>query len=273
MSPLRYRAIFVSDVHLGTRDAQGEFLLDFLRHTSSQYLYLVGDIFDLWKMKNGWYWPTINNEIVRLVLDKALNGTEVLYIPGNHDEAIRDYTGTEINGVRIAEEAVHRTADGKEMLVMHGDEFDAVVKHNRWITFLAFVGGGFYEVLVLANRWFNHLRRRLGFQYWSLSAYIKHKVKNAVQYMRNFETAVMLESRRRKVDGLICGHIHRAAIEVMEGVIYANSGDWVESCTALTEDDYGRLRVVRWAEESALLLDQEELYANSDRDRCLAPAD
>ena len=273
MAALRYRAIFISDVHLGTRDAQSEFLLDFLRNTSSRYLYLVGDIFDLWKMKNGWYWPQINNEILKVIFEKVRNGIEVVYIPGNHDELIRDYVGTELNGIKIAREAAHRAADGKAMLVMHGDEFDAVVKHNRWVVFLACVGGEIYDLLLMANRWYNRLRRRLGFGYWSLTAFVKHKVKNAVHYMQNFESAVALEAKRRMADGLICGHIHRAAAEVVIGIMYANCGDWVESCTALTEDQQGRFRILRWAEESALLLDQEDFYAHCDRDRCLAPTD
>nr|MBS0019501.1 UDP-2,3-diacylglucosamine diphosphatase [Gammaproteobacteria bacterium] len=270
MQPLHYRAIFLSDIHLGTRGAQGAFLLDFLTHTSSKYLYLVGDILDLWKMKNGWYWPRVNNEIVRLVFDKAQNGTRVIYVPGNHDDLLRDLAGSEFNGIHIQQEAIHETADGKKMLVLHGDEFDSIVKHNRW---LAVVGSGAYEALLVANRWFNSLRRRWGFPYWSLSAYVKHRVKNAVQFISSFERVVTLEATRRRVDGLICGHIHKATVEKVGEVLYANSGDWVESCTALVEDDAGDLRILRWVDESAHLLDQRDVYETHRRRPNLARAD
>lgn len=256
MQPLCYRAIFLSDIHLGTRGAQGQFLLDFLIHTSSEYLYLVGDILDLWKMRNGWYWPRVNNDIVRLVFAKAQEGTHVIYVPGNHDDLLRDLAGSEFNGIHIEREAIHITADGKKMLVLHGDEFDSIVKHNRW---LAIIGSGAYEVLLVANRWFNSLRRRGGFPYWSLSAYVKHRVKNAVQFISSFERVVTLEATRRKVDGLICGHIHKPTVAKVGEVLYANSGDWVESCTALVENDAGHLEVLRWAAESAKLLDQRDV--------------
>lgn len=256
MQPLQYRAIFLSDIHLGTRGAQGAFLFDFLTHTRSEYLYLVGDILDLWKMKNGWYWPRVNNDIVRLIFDKAQHGTRVIYVPGNHDDLLRDLAGGEFNGIHIEREAIHETACGKRMLVLHGDEFDSIVKHNRW---LAMIGGRAYELLLLVNRWFNSMRRRCGFPYWSLSAYVKHRVKNAVQFISSFERVVTIEAARRNVDGLICGHIHKATVEQVGEVLYANSGDWVESCTALVEDDVGDLRIVRWVDESAHLLDQRDI--------------
>jgi UDP-2,3-diacylglucosamine pyrophosphatase LpxH len=267
MQPLQFRAIFLSDIHLGTRGAQGEFLLDFLTHTSSNYLYLVGDILDLWKMKNGWYWPRVNNDIVRLVFHKAQNGTRVIYVPGNHDDLLRDLAGSEFNGIHIRQEAIHETADGKKMLVLHGDEFDSIVKHNRW---LAIIGSGAYEMLLVANRWINSLRRQGGFPYWSLSAYVKHRVKNAVQFISSFERVVTLEASRRKVDGLICGHIHKAAVEKVGNVLYANSGDWVESCTALVEDAAGGLQIVRWADDSARLLDQRDVCEARPRRQRLA---
>ena len=250
MTGERYRAIFISDLHLGARDAQVEFLHDFLSRTESDYLYLVGDILDLWKLKRGWYWPARNNDVVRLVLDKAAAGTRVIYIPGNHDELLRDYVGMNFNGVELLADCVHETADGKRLLVLHGDEFDSVVKYNRW---LAHLGSWAYDWLLVANRWYNRVRRRLGFDYWSLSAWLKHRVKNAVNYIGCFEEAVAHEAARRDVDGLVCGHIHKAAIEPMNGIIYLNSGDWVESCTALVEDRDGAFRILHWANAGALV--------------------
>lgn len=267
MQPLRFRAIFISDVHLGARGAQAEFLLDFLLHTASDYLYLVGDILDFWKMKNGWYWPQTNNNIIQAVLRKAHQGTEVIYIPGNHDELLRNFADTDISGIQIKREAIHEMADGRKMLVIHGDEFDSIVKNNKW---LALIGSGAYDVSLFLNRWLNTIRRRCGFGYWSLSMYLKHKVKNAVRYISSFETAVSREASRRKVDGLICGHIHKAAIGEVENVLYANSGDWVENCTALVEHDTGSLQILRWAEESTFLLDRAETCTNAAKGRNVA---
>jgi UDP-2,3-diacylglucosamine pyrophosphatase LpxH len=255
MNPLRFNSIWISDLHLGLRACKVEFLLDFLRHTDSHSLYLVGDIIDLWHMKKGAYWPPLHNQVVQTIMDKAAKGTRVVYIPGNHDELFRDYIGSIFGGIQVASEAIHETADGRRLLVIHGDEFDGVVKHSRW---LAMLGSQAYDALLVVNRWFNYVRRKLGFQYWSLSAYLKHKVKNAVSFISNFEKAVVHEARRRKVDGVVCGHIHKATIEDVDGVLYCNDGDWVESCTALVEHPNGTLGVVHWADESVLLLKESE---------------
>ncbi len=253
MSKLKQRAVFISDIHLGTRDAQSEYLLDFLRHTECEYLYLLGDIIDIWKLRSGWYWPQLNNDLLQLVFKKARSGTQVIYIPGNHDEMFRNYVGSNFNGVQIQQDAVHITADGRRLLLIHGDEFDSVVTNNRW---LAHLGSWGYDVLLWLNRHFNSIRRRLGFPYWSLSHYLKYRVKNAVSYINSFEQALVREAGQRGVDGIVCGHIHHAAIEDINGICYANSGDWVESCTALLENDRGELRIVHWLEESATLLDE-----------------
>ncbi|VAX08224.1 Ser/Thr protein phosphatase family protein, UDP-2,3-diacylglucosamine hydrolase homolog [hydrothermal vent metagenome] len=253
MSKLKQRAVFISDIHLGTRDAQSEYLLDFLRHTECEYLYLLGDIIDIWKLRSGWYWPQLNNDLLQLVFKKARSGTQVIYIPGNHDEMFRNYVGSNFNGVQIQQDAVHITADGRRLLLIHGDEFDSVVTNNRW---LAHLGSWGYDVLLWLNRHFNSIRRHLGFPYWSLSHYLKHRVKNAVSYINSFEQALVREAGQRGVDGIVCGHIHHAAIEDIKGICYANSGDWVESCTALLENDRGELRIVHWLEESATLLDE-----------------
>lgn len=268
MNPLRYRAIWISDVHLGIRACNAEFLLDFLKQTESEYLYLVGDMIDFWSMRTSWYWPQLHNQVVQLILAKAAKGTKVIYVPGNHDEMFRDYVGKTFSGVKICAEAIHKTVDGRKLLVMHGDEFDSIVKHSKW---LAILGSQMYEFLLWANRGVNYFRRKFGFPYWSLAAYLKHKVKNAVSYISKFEQAVVHEARKRNFDGVICGHIHKATIENFDGILYCNDGDWVESCTALVEDASGALAIIHWAEESVLLLKEGE-YENCYSNGRLAPA-
>jgi UDP-2,3-diacylglucosamine pyrophosphatase LpxH len=241
------RSVFISDTHLGAREAQSEALLAFLKEVDCEYLYLVGDILDLWKVRAGWHWPQINTNIVQLVMDKAANGTRVIYIPGNHDETFRDYVGAHLGGIEVQLNAVHETADERRLLVLHGDELDAVVRSSRWI---AVVGSHAYLFLLRLNRWFNWARRRLGFPYWSLAGFLKHRVKNAMQYISQFEEALAQEAHRRHADGVVCGHIHRPALTTMDGgVLYANCGDWVESCTALVENGDGQLCIVDWLEQ------------------------
>ncbi|MGM0561704.1 MAG: UDP-2,3-diacylglucosamine diphosphatase [Pseudomonadota bacterium] len=241
---LRYRTIFISDIHLGTRGCKADHLLDFLRHTEAETIYLVGDIFDGWRLRRSWYWPQAHNDVVQKLLRKARKGTRLIYVPGNHDEVLRDYTGQHFGGVEVRHDTIHETADGRRLLVMHGDAFDGIVSYARWI---ALLGDWAYGVVLTANTWFNLLRRRLGFGYWSLSAYVKHRVKNAVQYIAHFEEAVAEEARRRKVDGIVCGHIHQAEMRTIGGVLYLNDGDWVESCTALVEHFDGELEILHWA--------------------------
>ncbi|MEN3974755.1 UDP-2,3-diacylglucosamine diphosphatase [Emcibacter sp. SYSU 3D8] len=242
---LRYRSIWISDIHLGTRGSQADALLDFLKYTESDRLYLVGDIVDGWRLKKSWYWPQAHNDVVQKVLRKARKGTEVIYITGNHDEGLRDFAGHFFGGVLVTNEAVHQMADGRRFLVVHGDAFDAVVKHARW---LAFLGDHAYNAALAVNRLVNVARRRLGYSYWSLSAYLKHKVKNAVEFISRFEDAVAHECAERGLDGVICGHIHHAEMRTMNGVLYCNDGDWVESCTALVEHIDGRLEIIHWLE-------------------------
>lgn len=239
-----YRAIFLSDIHLGTRGCQADLLLDFLRRNESDYLYLVGDIVDGWRLKRSWYWAQSHNDVIQKILRKARKGTKVIYVPGNHDEAARDYCGLTFGGVQVMREAIHETADGRKFLVLHGDEFDAVVK-LKW---LATLGDWAYDFALRANHWFNVVRRLLKLPYWSLSAYLKQKVKNAVEYVSNFEVAVAEAARQRGVDGVICGHIHHAEIRQIAGVTYCNDGDWVESCTGLVEHQDGRFEIIRWTE-------------------------
>lgn len=240
-----YRTIWISDVHLGTRGCKAEWLLDFLRHTECRTLYLVGDIVDGWRLRKSWYWPQLHNDVVQKLLRKARKGTRVVYIPGNHDEFLRGYLDHNFGEVEVAGETIHETADGRRLLVLHGDEFDGVVKHARW---LAHLGDGAYTLALTVNHVFNGIRRRLGLPYWSLSAYLKHKVKNAVQYIARFEETMAEAARRKGADGIVCGHIHTAEMRDIGGVLYCNDGDWVESCTALVEHHDGSLEILRWAE-------------------------
>jgi UDP-2,3-diacylglucosamine pyrophosphatase LpxH len=243
--PLRVRSVFISDVHLGFKGCRAAFLLDFLRRVECEQLYLVGDIIDLWSLERTFYWPQLHNDVIRTVLGKAKHGTRVVYIPGNHDRTFRDYDGWVLGNVEIRREAIHETADGRRLLVLHGDEFDSVIRASPLLESL---GCRAYSFVLGLNRHVNHLRQRFGYPYWSLAAFLKHKVKNAVQYIGNFERAVACEARRRGVDGMVCGHIHRAEVSDIDGMLYCNDGDWVESCTALVEDASGRLSLLRWTE-------------------------
>jgi UDP-2,3-diacylglucosamine pyrophosphatase LpxH len=242
----RYRTIFLSDVHLGTRGCRAEFLLDFLRDSSCERLYLVGDIVDGWRLRKSWYWTEQFDEVVREILRLARSGVEVIYIPGNHDEMFRDWLGLEVAGIRLVGEAVHDAADGRRLLVIHGDEFDGVIRYAK---FLAFLGDWAYDWALVANRWFNAVRRRFGLPYWSLSQWLKRQVKEAVKAIDRFEAALAGEARRRGLDGVVCGHIHHAEMRQVQGVLYMNDGDWVESCTALVEHGDGRFELIDWVRE------------------------
>ncbi len=255
LRPLQFRTVWISDVHLGLRGSRADVLLDFLHATECERLYLVGDIIDVWNMRRGIYWPQEHNNVLRALLGKAKRGTRVIYVPGNHDEVFRDHAGLRLGNVSIEAQAIHETADGRRLLVMHGDQFDRIVQYSR---FLAFLGDRAYALLLWSNRWLNTVRRQLGMRHWSLSAYLKNKVKNAVNYISNFEHAVVRESTHHRVDGLICGHIHHAGIRHIEGTLYCNCGDWVESCTALVEHHGGRLEILHWAEELARAAEQPQ---------------
>jgi len=246
-----YRSVFVSDTHLGTRGARCDFLADFLRRTTCQHLYLVGDIIDGWRLRKSWYWDDSHDDVLRQILRHARNGAAVTYIPGNHDEMFRAWLpmGLEIGGIRLRREVEHVTADGRRLLVMHGDEFDSVVRYAK---FLALLGDWAYTTALVLNRWFNALRRRLGYPYWSLSVWLKRQVKEAVKAIDRFEDALAAEARRRGFDGVVCGHIHHAEMRDVGGVLYINDGDWVESCTALVEHHDGRLELIDWAAANQL---------------------
>ncbi len=235
--------MWVSDVHLGTRGSKATALHEFLRSNKTECLYLNGDIIDGWALKKSWYWDSAHNDLARRVLKIAGQDTQVFLVCGNHDEFLRPWIGSDFGGVRIVDEAEHVTADGRRMLVLHGDRFDAVVRSAPW---LAHLGDWAYRALLVVNSGFNWARRRLGYPYWSLSLFLKQKVKSAVAYMQSFEDAVAQEAKRRGFDGVMCGHIHKAEIREVAGIQYHNSGDWVESCTALVEDFDGRIEILRW---------------------------
>jgi UDP-2,3-diacylglucosamine pyrophosphatase LpxH len=243
--PKQYRALFISDVHLGARGCQADKLLNFLRHHEADLIYLVGDIVDGWQLKSGWFWPQSHNDVVQKMLRKARKGTRVIYVPGNHDEFLREYYGTHFGGIEVVENAIHEGADGKRYLVIHGDLFDLVVTQARW---LAHLGDKAYDTAIVLNRWFNTIRRRFGFPYWSLSQWAKLKVKNAVSYIGDYEKTLTAEAQRHGADGVICGHIHHAAIHDQFGLRYINCGDWVESCTAIVEHFDGRFEILTWIE-------------------------
>jgi len=256
LSENRHRAIWLSDIHLGTRGCKADFLLDFIRHNDADYIYLLGDIIDGWRLRKNWYWPRQHNDVVQKILRRARKGSRVIYVPGNHDEFLRDYLDLQFGGIEVHDEAVHTTADGRKLLMLHGDRFDGIVKHARW---LALLGDWAYESALVVNHYYNWVRRRLGYSYWSLSAYLKHKVKNAVSFISDYEQLVAAEAQRRDVDGVVCGHIHKAEMRYIEGILYCNTGDWVESCTAMVEDVEGQLRIVHWTDENRVLCEDRYL--------------
>ena len=241
----KFRTIWISDIHLGTKGCNADLLLDFLHSVECETLYLVGDIIDGWRLKKGWYWPDSHNEVVRRILKIAHKGTRVVFIVGNHDEMLREYAGFGFGGITLAKEAIHETADGRLLLITHGDAFDGVVLYAKW---LAFLGDQAYGLLLRANVGINYVRKKLGLPYWSLSSYLKKRVKNAVQYVCAFEDAVAREAAERGVDGVVCGHIHCAEIRQIGDVTYYNDGDWVESCTALVEAFDGSMSILDWTE-------------------------
>ncbi len=242
---LKLRSVWISDVHLGTPGCQAHALLDFLRAVECDHLYLVGDIIDGWQLRRSWYWPQAHNDVVQKLLRKARKGTRVVFVPGNHDEFARKYLGHSFGGIEVVDDCVHTTADGRRLWVTHGDYFDGVIQCAKW---LAHVGDTAYEFTLRLNRHVNSLRARLGLPYWSLSKYLKLKVKRAVSFIGDFEQAVAREARKRGVHGVVCGHIHHAELREIGGILYANDGDWVESLTALVEHADGRLEILDWSE-------------------------
>ncbi|WP_421869129.1 UDP-2,3-diacylglucosamine diphosphatase [Motiliproteus sp.] len=238
-----YRTIWISDTHLGTKGCQAEKLARFLKKNSCDQLYLVGDIIDGWRMRKGGYWPQSHTNVIRRILTLAKRGTRVTYVIGNHDEFLRRYDEESFGNIALTNEAIHQTADGRELLVIHGDQFDTVVRCHKWVAHLGDVA---YESLLVVNRWYNQLRRLLGYEYWSLSAFLKHKVKRAVSYITDYEEILAHECRRRGLHGVVCGHIHHPEMRTIDEIEYLNCGDWVESCSALVELDDGQIQLIDW---------------------------
>jgi len=243
---MHYRAIFISDLHLGTPGCQADALLDFLKENSSDNLYLIGDIIDGWQLRRKWYWPQTHNDVVQKLLKRARKGTKVIFVPGNHDEFAREFVDHHFGGIEVLDHASHTLLDGRNLWLVHGDYFDAVVQYAKW---LAIVGDYLYEFTLRMNRHFNRVRARLGMRYWSLSAYLKNKVKKALNFITDFENAVAHEAKKRGFDGVVCGHIHKAEMREIEGILYCNDGDWVESRSALVEHVDGKLELIYWDQD------------------------
>lgn len=242
--PRTFRTIFISDVHLGSKAAKADFLIDFLRHHDADTIYLVGDIVDGWRLRRTWHWPQAHNDVVQKLLRKARKGASIIYIAGNHDEFARQFQGVHFGGIVVTDQVVHETADGRRLLVIHGDQFDTVVHNARW---LAYLGDHAYDAAMFINRLVARMRQTLGMPYWSFSSWAKIKVKKAVNFIGSFQKVLADEARHCGVDGVVCGHIHHAAIETFNEIQYINTGDWVESCTAVVEHFDGRMEILRWA--------------------------
>ncbi|MEM9295770.1 MAG: UDP-2,3-diacylglucosamine diphosphatase, partial [Planctomycetota bacterium] len=238
---LDVRTVFLSDCHLGSRASEARVLSQFLKYTRCQRIYLVGDIIDMWRLRQRWYWPGEHNNVIRRLLNHTKHGTDVVLIPGNHDEGARQFFDSDFGGVRVVPFAVHVTADRRRLLVTHGDQFDLVVRHSRLVSML---GAQAYDMLVMANRRYNALRRRLGLPYQSLSKAVKAKVKSACMFVSRFEEALMNEAERRGLDGVVCGHIHQAEVRTDGPVAYYNCGDWIEGCTAIVEHHDGSIQLI-----------------------------
>lgn len=255
----RWRTLFISDVHLGTSGCQAEALLEFLKNHPCEQLYLVGDIIDGWQLKRRWYWPEAHNRVIQKLLRLARKGCRITFVPGNHDEFARAFTGHQFGGIAVAKEAIHTTANGQRLWIIHGDQFDGVIQCARW---LAHLGDSLYEFTLWLNRHYNHWRQRMGRPYWSLSAYLKFKVKKAVMYVGDFERAVAREARRRGFDGVVCGHIHHPEICMVDGIVYCNDGDWVESNSALAEQHDGQLVLLHGSDAPLMAVEDEASVAS-----------
>ncbi|MCB1438331.1 MAG: UDP-2,3-diacylglucosamine diphosphatase [Nitratireductor sp.] len=250
----RYRTIFMSDMHLGSTGCQAQQILTFLKYNEAETFYLVGDIIDGWRLRKSWYWPQLHNDVVQKLLRQVRKGATIRYLPGNHDEFLRSFAGNSFGGIHVEDTFIHETADGKRLLVIHGDQFDVVVRHAKW---LAFLGDWAYNVALFTNTWLNRVRRRMGFPYWSLSSWLKLKVKNAVSFIGKYEAALADAASDDQLDGVICGHIHHAEMGERGGVEYVNTGDWVESCTAVVEHFDGRLELIDWSPIHAEIVRRE----------------
>ncbi|MEZ7278620.1 UDP-2,3-diacylglucosamine diphosphatase [Pseudoalteromonas sp. 68 DY56-GL68] len=245
-----YPAVWISDVHLGYKDCQAQYLLDFLNAIECDVLYLVGDIVDLWSMKRQFFWHPSHYDVLALIQQKAKDGTRVIYIPGNHDETFRQYVDESLFGIEVHQQYIHTTKANKRFLLLHGDDFDSATRYNKLISIAGDAG---YDLLLFLNRWTNRIRRLFGGHYWSLASWIKARVHKAREAIDAFEKAAIHEAKKQGVDGIICGHIHHPAVKVVDGILYCNDGDWIENCTALVENDCGRIELLHWSETQKVI--------------------
>lgn len=260
-----FRTVWISDIHLGTKDCKAKELLEFIKHCRAKKIYLVGDIIDGWALKKRWFWPQEHNDVIQKLLRQARKGTEVIFIPGNHDEFARQFCGLNFGGIQVKHDDVHVTADGKKLWVTHGDLYDNIMQYARW---LAFIGDRAYTFALWLNRVFNKIRLKLNYPYWSLSQYLKHKVKAAVSCITAFEDLLIREAKNKQCDGVVCGHIHKAELRIIDHITYANDGDWVESMTALIENHDGSLQIIDWNEVGLMnvLTEKEALTSIPSRE-------
>lgn len=260
-----FRTVWISDIHLGTKDCKAKELLEFIKHCHAKKIYLVGDIIDGWALKKRWFWPQEHNDVIQKLLRQARKGTEVIFIPGNHDEFARQFCGLNFGGIQVRHDDVHVTADGKKLWVTHGDLYDNIMQYARWI---AFIGDRAYTFALWLNRAFNRIRLKLNYPYWSLSQYLKHKVKAAVSCITAFEDLLIREAKIKQCDGVVCGHIHKAELRIIDHITYANDGDWVESMTALIENHDGSLQIIDWNEVGLInvLTEKETLTSIPSRE-------
>lgn len=249
-SKTHYPAVWISDVHLGYKDCQAQYLLDFLNAIECDVLYLVGDIVDLWSMKRQFFWHPSHYDVLALIQQKVKDGTRVIYIPGNHDETFRQYADESLFGIEVHQQYIHTTKANKRFLLLHGDDFDSATRYNKLISIAGDAG---YDLLLFLNRWTNRIRRLFGGHYWSLASWIKARVHKAREAIDAFEKAAIHEAKKQGVDGIICGHIHHPAVKVVDGILYCNDGDWIENCTALVENDCGRIELLHWSETQKVI--------------------
>ena len=249
-SKTHYPAVWISDVHLGYKDCQAQYLLDFLNAIECDVLYLVGDIVDLWSMKRQFFWHPSHYDVLALIQQKAKDGTRVIYIPGNHDETFRHYANDSLFGIEVHKQYIHTTKANKRFLLLHGDDFDSATRYNKLISIAGDAG---YELLLFLNRGTNRIRRLFGGNYWSLASWIKARVHKAREAIDAFEKAAIHEAKKQAVDGIICGHIHHPAVKVVDGILYCNDGDWIENCTALVENSSGRIELLHWSETKKVI--------------------
>lgn len=249
----KYRTIWLSDIHLGSKGCQADKLLKFLAQTESEYLILVGDIIDFWSLKRSIYWPVSHNTIIQKILKKARHGTKVIFIHGNHDSVLNDYIGVTFGDIEIFKEYTHVLQNGNKWLCVHGDDYDMITRYHKWLAVLGDIG---YEALLKANRYFNKIRELLGLKYWSLSAFVKHRVKDAVNFISDYEESLMEEAINRNVDGVVCGHIHNAQLKKTNNIFYVNTGDVVESCTSIVETVDGRVQLLTFVHNEIQLVSE-----------------